>query len=88
MMESGNEPCPLHGRFKIKIVENMDKYSDEVLMTKVEELKDIDDFDSECESCKRLILMHSGIQACTRSEKADGNEYAMIWREFRSRMKN
>ena len=52
MMEPGTELCPLHGRFEIKIVENMDKYSDEVFLKKVEELKDIEDFEEELESCK------------------------------------
>ena len=32
-------------------------------------------------------MTHSGIQACVRSETVEANEYAMIGREFKNRMK-
>ena len=58
MMESGTKPRPLCGYFKIKKVGKIKKYRVEVLVTKVEELKDIEDFDAECKSCKRPILTY------------------------------
>ena len=36
-----------------------EKYSVEVLVTKIEELKDIEDIDAECKSFKRLIMTYS-----------------------------
>ena len=66
----------------------MEKFSDEVLVAKVEELVDIKDYENRCESCKRLVLIHTEIHACTRSETVDDDELIQIWSEFRIWMRN
>ena len=44
----------------------MNKFTDKVLAAKVEKQTDIDDYDTECETCKKPSLLHEG--PCTRSE--------------------
>ena len=51
-------------------------------------MENIEDYDNKCKSCKRPVLIHAGIQACTRSETVGDEEYHIVWREFRTRMKN
>ena len=60
----------------------MEAFTDEILVVKVEKLKDIEDFWEECETCKKLKLIHAG--ACTRSEIVDEGELMEIWRKFRT----
>ena len=67
----------------IRIIEGL---TDENLMDRVRKLKEIDDFDDECESCRKPSLLHAG--ACVRSETVDDKELVGIWKEFRVKMKS
>ena len=64
----------------------MEGLTDEELMNLVRRLKEIDDFDDECESCRKPSLLHTG--AYVRSEMVDDEELVGIWKEFRVRMKS
>ena len=60
----------------------METFTDEGLVVKVK-LKNIKGFDQKCESCKKSVLIHTGIQAHTRSETVDDDELIQIWSDFR-----
>ena len=47
-------------------------------MKKVEELEYIEDYDNKCESFKKPVLIHAGIQACTRSETVEDDNYHIV----------
>ena len=64
----------------------MEALTDDELVSHLRRMKEIDDYDDECESCQKPSLLHAG--ACVRSEIVDDDELAGIWKEFRLRMKS
>ena len=58
----------------------MEALTDDELVSHIRRLKEIDDYDDECESCQKPSLLHVG--ACVRSEIVDDEELMGIWKEF------
>ena len=66
----------------VHIDNKMETLTVENLAVKMEELNYIEDFLEECETFKKLNLIH--VEACTKSEIFEGDELKEIWREFRT----
>ena len=62
-------------------IENLNLLSDGNIWKKLEQLKDVQDYNNECGTCGKPEILHEGV--CTRSEKLTDKEPKEIGKLFR-----
>ena len=43
---------------EVEIHDNMESFSEEVLVLKLEEVMDMENYNVDCKNCKRLVITH------------------------------
>ena len=59
---------------------NVENFSEEKLEKRWNELDNTEDWDDECEMCKRPVILH--IRHCEKKRIVGEDEYREIWREW------
>ena len=57
---------------------------DDYLWKRIEKLKDVEDYDEECDTCRKPRILHVGV--CIRSEKVMIESLIEIWKLFMDRI--
>ena len=61
---------------EVEIHDNMESFSEEVLVLKLEEVMDMENYNVDCKNCKRLVITHWGEQVCKRFDIIEGDNYS------------